>query len=92
MPQQPPYQPIACYLYDYIEAACVHRYEVALTLLDGSIIQGVATDVMTKDKQEILSLHTSEGLHAIRLDSLLRLNVISEPRNFSVVDFSQTDS
>ncbi|OZB19721.1 MAG: transcriptional antiterminator [Pseudomonas sp. 34-62-33] len=33
------YQPLACDLYDYLEIACMHRYQLAIELVDGSHLE-----------------------------------------------------
>ncbi|MFT5594192.1 MAG: Rho-binding antiterminator [Oceanicoccus sp.] len=51
---------ISCAQYDYFEIACMHHYEILLTLKDGSKLQGIAHNVkVAKDgetRKEVLEL------------------------------------
>lgn len=86
MTKQEPYEPIDCNLYDYLEIACLHRYEVALQLRDGSEVQGLARTTKTQKDGEYLVLGENTEL---RLDQILHLAVLSEPRSFDSVTFGQ---
>lgn len=51
---------ISCSQYDYIEIACLYRLPVALTLQDGSVIQGTAKDTgRNAARQSALLLRTT---------------------------------
>lgn len=49
-----PYVPIDCGLYDYLELACLHRYEITLSLVGGASAAGVAIDTKTENGEEFL--------------------------------------
>jgi len=82
------YQPIDCGLYDYLEVACLHGYEVALHLRGGECVQGIAHTTQAKNAAEFLLIKAGSEVHHVRLDKLLRLVVLSEPRAFSEVVFA----
>lgn len=65
------YQPLACDLYDYLEIACMHRYQLAIELVDGSHLLGQAlTTETTASKGEFLLLRTTAGEQRLRMDRL----------------------
>lgn len=55
------YQPLACDLYDHLEIACMHRYQLAIELVDGSHLLGQALTTQTTAKEEFLLIRTSDG-------------------------------
>jgi len=68
------YQPLACDLYDYLEIACMHRYQLAIELVDGSHLLGQAlTTETTASKGEFLLLRTTAGEQRLRMDRLLAI-------------------
>mgnify|MGYP006191562847 CR=1 FL=1 len=42
------YQPLACDLYDYLEIACMHHYQLNIELVDGTHLQGEALRTRAK--------------------------------------------
>ena len=68
------YQPLACDLYDYLEIACMHCYQLDIELVDGSRLQGQAlTTETTASKEEFLLLRTTAGEQRLRMDRLLAI-------------------
>ena len=67
------YQPLACDLYDYLEIACMHRYQLAIELIDGSHLLGQALTTQTTAKEEFLLIRTSDGEQRLRMDRLLAI-------------------
>ncbi|MGQ7957130.1 Rho-binding antiterminator [Pseudomonas sp. SP16.1] len=68
------YQPLACDLYDYVEIACLYRYQLSIELVDGTRLQGQAlTTETTASKEEFLLLRSPEGEMRLRLDRLLAI-------------------
>ncbi len=88
MNTQQRYKPIACHLYDHFEIACLHRYDISLTLRDGSTCVGQAIDTAVEDGQEFLLLLSNDQAKRIRLDTIERMDVTSEPREFDKVVLS----
>lgn len=67
------YQPLACDLYDYLEIACMHRYQLAIELIDGSHLLDQALTTQTTAKEEFLLIRTSDGEQRLRMDRLLAI-------------------
>ncbi|UFQ96247.1 Rho-binding antiterminator [Pseudomonas wenzhouensis] len=67
------YQPLACDLYDYLEIACMHRYQLAIELIDGSHLLGQALTTQTTAKEEFLLIRTNDGEQRLRMDRLLAI-------------------
>lgn len=81
------YTPIDCDLHDYIEIACLHRYEVRIRLRDGAEFVGTAKTTQAKNGVEKLVLFSAGSSHAIRLDHLAHLLVLSPNSTFRDVSF-----
>lgn len=80
------YQPLACDLYDYLEIACLYRYQLAIELVDGTQLQGQAlTTETTASKEEFLILRSPEGELRLRLDRLLAITPQDSGANFGRV-------
>ncbi len=47
---------LACDLHDHVEIICMRRYPVLIHQLDGSTIQGIASDTPSTAQQEFLLL------------------------------------
>lgn len=67
------YQPLACDLYDYLEIACMHCYQLAIELVDGSHLLGQALTTQTTAKEEFLLIRTSDGEQRLRMNRLLAI-------------------
>lgn len=68
------YQPMNCDLYDYLEIACMHGYQLDIELIDGSHLQARALTTETSaSKEEFLILRSAEGEQRLRLDQLLAI-------------------
>ena len=51
---------IDCHVHDHFEIACMRRSHVTLTLHDGTVVVGLALDLLVKDKKEFVCLDTQE--------------------------------
>lgn len=68
------YQPLACNLYDYLEIACLHHYQLYVELIDGAHLRGEAlTTETTASKEEFLLVRTADGEQRLRMDRLLAI-------------------
>lgn len=77
------YQPLACDLYDYLEIACMHCYQLDIELVDGSRLQGQAlTTETTASKEEFLLLRTTTGEQRLRMDRLLAITPLDAGASF----------
>ena len=77
------YRPLACDLYDYLEIACMHCYQLDIELVDGSRLQGqaLATET-TASKEEFLLLRTTAGEQRLRMDRLLAITPLDAGASF----------
>ncbi len=66
------YQPIKCAQYDHFEILCMHRARVQISLLNGSMVEGVAKTLrVVAEKGEYLLLETeNQGEQSVRLDQI----------------------
>ena len=76
------YQPLACDLYDYLEIACMHCYQLDIELVDGSRLQGQALTTETTAKEEFLLIRTSDGEQRLRMDRLLAITPLDAGASF----------
>lgn len=80
------YRPLACDLYDYLEIACMHCYQLDIELVDGSRLQGQAlTTETTASKEEFLLLRTTDGEQRLRMDLLLAITPLDAGASFGRV-------
>jgi len=80
--------PISCELYDYIEIACMHRYDVTLSLADGRMIAGRATDTRAgTDKVEYFIVDVDGELLEVPMHQLSRMQTNTPGASFKQVDF-----
>jgi len=87
MDVESPYVPIDCGLYDYLEIACLHAYEVELDLRNGEKIKGDALTTRIEQSCEFLVIQTASDARSVRLDSIITLHVLSRPCQFDNVSF-----
>ncbi|MBY8046086.1 Rho-binding antiterminator [Vibrio fluvialis] len=81
---------ISCSQYDYIEIACLYRLPVALTLQDGSVIQGTAKDTgRNTARQECMIVEDNSREHWIETAALVRMQALSDNPHFSDIHFQQ---
>jgi Rho-binding antiterminator len=80
------YQPLACDLYDYLEIACMHRYQLDIELVDGSHLRGQALTTETMaNKGEFLLVCTADGQQRLRMDRLLAITPLDAGASFGRV-------
>lgn len=87
--QPTPYQPLACDLYDYVEIACLHRYELVIELLDGSMLEGQALTTETSaEKNEFLIVKTADDRIRLRLDQLQAITAVTPGASFKRLELN----
>lgn len=80
------YRPLDCDLHDYVEIACLYRYRLQVTLLDGNIVEAEAVTTRTNpDKQEFLVLDQDSRELNIRLDQIRTIQVLTPSAKFERV-------
>ena len=95
-----PVQPLSCDLHDYIEIACLYSYALKLTLTDSTVINAVAIDTKTSNKQEFIVvkdvkvesgkpewIDNERSLVEIPLKSLDKIEALSLNAKFGVIKF-----
>ncbi|BBT18214.1 hypothetical protein WP8S17C03_42630 [Metapseudomonas otitidis] len=81
-----PYLPLSCELYDYIELACLHRYQLLIELDDGRQLEARAMDTETdRNKEEFLLVHSEAGRERLRLDQIAAITPLTEGAHFGRV-------
>ena len=79
-----PYIPIQCSNHDYIEIACLHRYELNIKLTSGEWIRGVANTTRTNAaKEEYIVISQNSEERAIRLDFIRSIMPIDKNAAFT---------
>lgn len=79
---------ISCDLHDYVEIACLYRFEVNLHLADKTSISGKAWTTITQaDKTEAIQLRQGSESIDVPLLDLARMEVLTINSHFSSVDF-----
>lgn len=79
---------ISCATHDYVEIACMYRFEVRLALENGQVVQGKALETAyDESKQECVVLETPSGHEMIVLEQVLSMEAVTENSHFGVVDF-----
>ena len=94
-----PYTPIKCYLYDYIEIACLRHYTLSIKLLDGSEIRGRADTTKIENKQEFLLVNVKVVADQnqkeekkeeipIRLDKIKSITALDKNAEFNTIEIN----
>ena len=83
------YAPIDCGDYDYLEIACMDRYEVEISS-NGEIVHGIAMNLEVLNGAEYLVVESSSTSNPrIRIDLIDHLRVKSQPCRFQKHVFSR---
>ncbi len=67
---------LACDLHDHVEIICMRRYPVLIHQLDGSTIEGIASDTRSTAQQEFLLLDKDGQKVEIPLLQIERIEVL----------------
>ena len=81
---------ISCAQYDYFEIACMHHYEIELTLNNGDLVSGVAHNLKTLKegdaRKEILELLLeTKKIVFIELINIHKMRAMKDNPNFEEV-------
>ena len=80
---------ISCADHDYVEIACMYRYEVKLVLENGQIVQGKAFQTAyDENKEECIVLKTEIGNEEIVLDKIALMEAVTKNPYFERIDFN----
>ena len=82
---------ISCNIHDHFEIACMRRSLITLTLHNGSMIEGQAIDLVTKNKNEFICLKTPNQeaeTKEIKQINLLEINTLKVHPSEEVIQVS----
>lgn len=77
---------ISCALHDYIEIACLYRYQLKLRLKDNHIITGKAINIISVEQREYLLLD-NDIRQKVELININELEVLTPHAKFNKVNF-----
>lgn len=79
---------ISCALYDYIEIACMYKYQLKLTLKSGDVINGSAIDTKRdNERQECIAIQQDQKITLIKLEAISALETSSKNPHFNKISF-----
>ena len=77
---------ISCTNHDYVEIACMYRYEVKLVFKNGQFVQGKALQTAyNSNKEECIVLQTEPGHKKIVLEQLASMEAVTKNPHFEKV-------
>jgi Rho-binding antiterminator len=77
----PPYVPINCSFYDYLEEAATLDRLSAIEYMEGNRLVKIASKIQTLVSRDKIEYMVLENGQSIRLDYLLSINGISLPKS-----------
>ncbi|MFH7564883.1 Rho-binding antiterminator [Oceanimonas smirnovii] len=78
-----------CDQHDYLEIACMYRYEIRLILTTGEQITGIALDTSRNEhKEECLKLNTGTQVCLLPLSGLASMSATRPNPHFQHINFS----
>ena len=81
---------IDCIHYDYLEMACLYRYDVRVQTRDGFTVEGAAVDIrMDGNRDEFLILRAEDREYLVRLSAVARLEPLRDDARFGPIVFSE---
>ena len=81
------YKPIDCNDYDYLEIACLDRYDIKVRLESETIV-GTADGLETLSGAEYWCLLVGDGqVEKVRIDRIHRIDVLTRPARFEFHEF-----
>jgi len=78
---------ISCDIHDHFEIACMRRSQIFITMHNGQEHSGVAQDLETKDKHELLHLKKNDEENILKID-LLDIKTLQIEGNTTVIAVS----
>ncbi|WMN62002.1 Rho-binding antiterminator (plasmid) [Pseudoalteromonas xiamenensis] len=64
---------LSCDQHDYLEVACVYRFELEVTTTDGQSYVGLANDVRYENKTQCLVLESGSEQHTVAIAQITSL-------------------
>ena len=79
---------ISCEQYDYIEIACMYRFELIITFISGESITATAIDTKrNKENQECLVIQHASDSALIVLDQIIAIEAVKANPHFTKITF-----
>jgi Rho-binding antiterminator len=84
---------ISCDIHDYVEIACMYRFEVKLVVKvgqvkNGQIVQGIAFQTTyNKNREECVVLKTEKGNEEIVLEQIASMEAVTKNPHFEKIAF-----
>ncbi len=79
---------ISCAIHDYIEIACLYKFEIKITLTDNTFRQGIAKTTQTdSDKKEYLLIDCQQQIQQIELVNIKKMTAIQPNPHFNSIVF-----
>lgn len=77
---------VACDIYDYIEIACLYRYLLEISLLDGSLFSAIATNTtLNSDRVECMVVMQNQVERFVALNQIHKISALTQGAKFSTV-------
>jgi Rho-binding antiterminator len=80
---------LKCDLHDYLEIACLYKFEVELILKEDTKILGIPITIKTNEKTEYLDINSCGKLITVPVLSLKSMRACKENPHFCLVKFEQ---
>jgi Rho-binding antiterminator len=79
---------ISCAIHDYVEIACMYRFEVKLVFNNGQLVQGIAFQTTyNENREECIVLETEKGNEEIVLEKISLMEAVTKNPHFEKIDF-----
>ena len=74
---------ISCASHDFVEIACLYRFEVKLVLKNGQILHGIACQTTYNEaREECILLETETGSEAVVLEQVTSMEAVTSNPHF----------
>ena len=82
---------IDCVHYEYLEMACLYRYDVRIETRDGFSVEGVMMDIrIDANRDEFLVLRAEDREFLVRLSAVSRLEPLGDEAQFGPIVVSES--
>ena len=78
---------ISCELHDFIEVACMYRYQLKLSLKNNQVIEGKAIDIVNSPEGRECLVIDRDPWQQVELTQLTKMEVLTPNAKFNQVVF-----
>jgi Rho-binding antiterminator len=78
---------ISCELHDFVEVACMYRYQLKLSLKNNQIIEGKAIDIVNSSEGRECLVIDDDSRQQVELTQLTKMEVLTPNAKFHEVVF-----